>query len=170
MPANALRAVAVDHCLPLAEIPKLLVRLAGQSVSGEDHPPDLALERERRADQGTSVEIEEIASQPSPFTCPECKGVLWQIDDPDLRRFRCRVGHGYSLESLLADEDNAVEAALWAAVRTLEERAVLLRGMADQWRARGGEDLARDLQHRAQTGDTHAAKIRELIVAVNHRH
>lgn len=170
MPTSALRTVSVDHCLPLAEIPKLLVRLAGQHVDGDDPPPDRALERERRADEGRAVDIEESASQPSPFTCPECHGVLWRVDDPDLQRFRCRVGHGYSLESLLADEDNAVEAALWAAVRSLEERAVLLRHMAEQWRARGAENLARDLQDRAMIGDGHAAKIRELIVAVTHRH
>jgi two-component system chemotaxis response regulator CheB len=169
MPKSALRTVSVDYCLPLAEIPKLLLRLAGETVSGEKQPPDPTLERERRADEGGPVDIEKIASRPSPFTCPECHGVLWQIDDPDLQRFRCRVGHGYSLQSLLADEDNATEGALWAAVRSLEERAALLRNMADQWRARGGEDLARDLQARAETGDAHAAKIREVILAVNHR-
>lgn len=65
-------------------------------------------------------------SELSPFTCPECGGTLW-LDEFSAERFRCRVGHTFSPRSLLVGKDEALEAALWAAIVALEERADLSR-------------------------------------------
>lgn len=48
-----------------------------------------------------------------------------------MRPFRCRVGHLYSPESLLVDQSESVEKALWAAIRNLEEQAELSERLAD---------------------------------------
>src|SRR5262249_35043664 len=74
---------------------------------------------------------------PSGFTCPECGGGLWESDEAGLPRYRCRTGHGYSIEALLAHQSGNVEAGMWAAVRALEERAALRRRVAAQFGARG---------------------------------
>jgi two-component system chemotaxis response regulator CheB len=169
MPENALRSVSVDHCVPLAEMPELLVRLAAERVTAAKLPRDPALERERRADEGDATHIETTNARPSPFSCPACHGVLWHVDDPDLLRFRCRVGHGYSVENLLADQDESAEAALWAAVRSLEELARLTRQMAAQWRERSSAERARELDQRATENDRNAQRIRELIVSTSVR-
>lgn len=63
----------------------------------------------------------------TPFTCPDCGGSLWVHDDHGVRRYRCRVGHGLSAERLLLGKREALEAALWAAVVALQERADLSR-------------------------------------------
>jgi two-component system chemotaxis response regulator CheB len=68
---------------------------------------------------------------PSVFACPECHGVLWELRDNKMVRFRCRVGHSYGTESLSKELSMASEAALWAAVRALEEKAALQRRIAD---------------------------------------
>ena len=57
------------------------------------------------------------------YSCPECGGVLEEIEESGMLRFRCRVGHQYSPDSLLEDQGEAVEKALWAAIRNLEEQA-----------------------------------------------
>ena len=63
----------------------------------------------------------------TPFTCPECGGSLWNVDDYGMEKYRCRVGHAFSTDSLLAGKQNALEAALWAAIVALEEKADLCR-------------------------------------------
>jgi two-component system chemotaxis response regulator CheB len=42
------------------------------------------------------------------FTCPECGGALWQVNEVGLIRFRCHVGHGYNGEILLAEQTEAL--------------------------------------------------------------
>jgi two-component system chemotaxis response regulator CheB len=157
MPRNALRSVPVDHCLPLVAIARLLVDL---SRGRAPH----AASASRRPQLQKNQTMPDDAT-PSVYSCPDCHGVLWEIADPDLLRFRCRVGHGYSAESLGLEHDRAVEDALWAAVRSVEEQASLARRMADQWRARDAVSLARELDCKADRGEGHALRLRELLMA-----
>ena len=96
----------------------------------------------------------------STFTCPECGGSLWQVDDAGLVRFRCHVGHVYNGETLLAEQSEALEAALWTAVRTFREKAVLGRQLAAQERQRGNEPAAA----RFEEHGTQAAEYADLIL------
>ena len=54
------------------------------------------------------LDAEQLADSPglSGFSCPDCGGRLWEIQDGGLLRFRCRVGHMYSADSLV-DGKNA---------------------------------------------------------------
>jgi two-component system chemotaxis response regulator CheB len=71
---------------------------------------------------------ETIASDDlTPLTCPDCGGSLWIRDEYGVRRYRCRVGHTFSADNLLLGKREALEAALWAAIVALEERADLTR-------------------------------------------
>ena len=54
------------------------------------------------------------------------------FDDAGLPRYRCRVGHGFSADSLIATQRDDVEAALRTAYRALEERAALFRRLAER--------------------------------------
>jgi two-component system chemotaxis response regulator CheB len=73
---------------------------------------------------------------PSPFTCPECSGSLWEIRDGRAVRYTCRVGHSYSEDAMVVEQGSAVEASLWAGLEALEERAEFLRRVAAR---HGGE-------------------------------
>lgn len=72
-----------------------------------------------------------------PFTCPECGGTLWADDNDGVERYRCRVGHAFSPGGLEVGKQNAVEAALWAAIVAFEERADLARRMLRRHGERG---------------------------------
>jgi two-component system chemotaxis response regulator CheB len=92
----------------------------------------------------------------SPFTCPNCHGSLWEVDDVGDVQYRCRIGHSYSIESLVQVSTSALDDALWAAYRALLEQADLCRRMARRMRDRGTstiadryEDLATDAERRA---------------------
>jgi two-component system, chemotaxis family, protein-glutamate methylesterase/glutaminase len=49
----------------------------------------------------------------TPLTCPECGGTLWLHDEYGARRFRCRVGHAFSIDGMLAGKQTVIERALW---------------------------------------------------------
>lgn len=164
MPLNALRATRVDHCVRLDALPALLVRLTS-SVSDSDRPdvdPPAVQRFEADADLGNVHGIESVAT-PSSFLCPDCGGALWELNEGELPRYRCRVGHGYSAEALVAGQDVAVETALWAATRSLQDRAALYRRLAEAWREREAPAVLEHFEREAERSSTHATTLRSLL-------
>jgi two-component system chemotaxis response regulator CheB len=136
MPARAMEAVAPDHVLPLTEIAPLLARLTPRNSPPEPVTPPAPAERrsEMTAHEDTrqtgSEQVDAMDAAPdaaplSGFTCPECGGRIWEMDDEGVLRFRCRVGHAYSAETFIGAHGEALEGALWAALNALEENAAL---------------------------------------------
>jgi two-component system, chemotaxis family, protein-glutamate methylesterase/glutaminase len=110
----------------------------------------------------TAPELEERAEgDPSGLTCPECGGALWERDEGTLVRFACRTGHAFSPDSLVQEQSKALEAALWSALRGLEERADLFRRMA--MRAGDSPYSSRRFESRARGAERHAQVVREAI-------
>jgi two-component system chemotaxis response regulator CheB len=165
MPNNALEHVAVDHVLPVAGIAETLARLTGEPALDPVDPVS--------DDMNTEVELEGFSMEaiegghpgrPSGFSCPDCNGVLWEILDGGLVRFRCRVGHAWSPESLLTQQSEALEAALWVALRTLEERAALATRLGEPARRRGHMITATRFQEQAQEAQQAARLVRRLLL------
>src|SRR5262249_54080642 len=128
MPRNAARYIPVDHVSPARSIGPLLNRLTHERVdSTHAAPPSTAMLQEPRIAKPAGFEIqnENKPGVSSVVACPDCRGVLWEIQEGDLLRFRCRTGHAYSPETLIRAEDEGVETALWEALRALEERVAL---------------------------------------------
>lgn len=123
MPANVLRQVKTDHCVKLKQIAPLLKRLvAAKKFANLPEAPDNDCETEEPP----------VASQNEPiaFTCPDCGGALLQIDDKGTTQWRCHVGHRYSLSSFSEAHADAVERAVWVALRKLRERQSLNEQLA----------------------------------------
>jgi two-component system, chemotaxis family, protein-glutamate methylesterase/glutaminase len=165
MPTNALEHVQVDHAVAAASMGKLLVRLIADLL---EPPPDPA-----PSDMRLEVEMEGFSlgafegnhpGRPSGFSCPDCNGVLWQIQDSGLERYRCRVGHAWSPESLLTQQSEALEAALWVALRSLEERAALSRRLAEPARRRGHSITATRFEEQAAEAQQAARLVRDLLL------
>ncbi len=78
-------------------------------------------------------------------------------------QFACRVGHSYTREGLLVDQDRTRENVLWASVRALEESAELRRRVAQRMRKLQHAPLAeRNLRH-ADEAERHARDLRQLL-------
>jgi two-component system chemotaxis response regulator CheB len=105
--------------------------------------------------------FDEGEGNPSVFACPECHGILWEIKEGDLVQFRCRVGHSYGTDSLAIELSEASEAALWAAMRALEEKAAMQRRIAD---SASGKSASR-LRDQSAADDANAQIIRDMIFA-----
>src|SRR5207253_7844581 len=98
----------------------------------------LEMENEIAAFDGERFQQDERPGNPSPFSCPDCGGVLWEIEeDPKLVRYRCRVGHALSPITMMTAQDEKLEEALWTALKTLEESARLSKRLADTQRREG---------------------------------
>jgi two-component system chemotaxis response regulator CheB len=174
MPKSALEQVPDAHVLPLSKIPDELLRLLSEDLPEKPRRKTARsyiaeAEKETRISELNMTEIanENRLGQPSPFGCPDCGGVLWEIEDDGFLRFRCRVGHAYTARHLGAEQRQAIETALWAALRALEESASLYRRMADRAEQGHHEQTAEQFQSRAINTDANARILREFLLNVN---
>ena len=128
MPSSALANVSVDYRLRLDEIAPILAMASTQpAIGGAAVPEKLEIEtRIALEDNALEAGVFKLGKL-SPFTCPECHGLLLQIQDGQIIRFRCHTGHAYSVNSLLEDVIESVEQSLWSSVRTMDEHLLLLR-------------------------------------------
>lgn len=171
MPSNALMRVPDAHVAPLADIPDLLMRLLAEQLQPEASPaisPDSMAESETRIAELDMSELQNEAhpGKPSEFGCPECGGVLWEIEENGLLRFRCRVGHAYTASYLRAEHRQAIETALWAALRALEESVSLYRRMAERARESNQGGSLRIFDERAANAEENAKTLRNFLVHV----
>jgi two-component system chemotaxis response regulator CheB len=165
MPRNAMETVVdVDACVPVSDMAPTLMRLVHAAVQARDEPapPNMQKEVRMAAKSDSSMEELDAIGTRVPFTCPECGGSLWELENGG-PRFRCHNGHAYSLNTLADEQSVQVEAALWAALRRLEESERLANKMAAQARLRGNERSAEYHAEMASTNATHAATLRQLL-------
>ncbi len=172
MPRSAIENVDdIDYVLPLAEIPGVLVELANTPVEEQENfvPEQMKYESDIAEVDMEAVNNDDRPGKPSGFVCPECGGSLWELQQGDLLRFRCRTGHAFSIETLLAEQSDALEDALWIAMRALKEKSSLALRMAARMSDRNQLLSAERLQKEAQDCDQRAAVIREVLLN-NNRH
>jgi len=180
MPASALRHVRVDHCVALAAMPALLASLAGRSVdsaaavpgNGTGAAQELAAmsparqrlfhEQQLMLGLGNFVEHLRAIGRPSMFTCPECQGALWELDDVAPRRLRCHTGHAFTDRSLQQAVSEGADEALWAALRALQEKESLMAHRAAEHRDSDPLESAR-LAAAARSAGRQARALRQLL-------
>jgi two-component system chemotaxis response regulator CheB len=99
----------------------------------------------------------------SVLSCPDCGGVMWEIDEGDLMRFRCHVGHTYSAELLNVALDENLRRALASARRALEERLALATKLEKQAAESGHRLLTENWGERVREYQGELGVIRESI-------
>jgi two-component system chemotaxis response regulator CheB len=149
MPLNALKAVDVDYCLPLAKIPPLIEKLANEPVAKISSSQALNVAM-------TNSPSSRKESQPN-FVCPECNGPLIRYQEGNEVNFGCKIGHRFSLQGLSEAQEDALERGLWTAIRTLSDRAAIQRECAVKFqeeknteRANIAREVANQAEHDAQ--------------------
>jgi two-component system chemotaxis response regulator CheB len=161
MPANAIAQAQCDHVVPISEMAAILAKLSRKSVLPMSKPAPHQLELEVRVAKGGNgfaagiMDLGDI----SPYTCPECHGVLVQLKEGAPLHFRCHTGHAYSLSALLSHVTEYIEDTLWDSIRAIEESAMMLHQMArrareselDEALAERCEEKAKDTLKRANT-------------------
>lgn len=167
MPQSAIENVEINYRVPVAEMPALLQRLVSEQLVIED----FSLENAKMETEVNFAKAEDIAEnqiaglgQVSELTCPECHGALWRLMEGKLMRFRCRTGHAYTAEALLQDLTESIEVMEWTIMRGIEERAALLRHMAQHLREGGDLQAGERVQRQAEHAWEHAQRLRRVLV------
>ena len=170
MPLSALDNVAVDYKLPVADIGPLLGRLVHEPAGRE--PLLAAREREKmeaevKIAREVDSRVEDILQygELSPFTCPECHGVLATFRDGGITRFRCHTGHAVSGATLLEAGTEQVEQRLMDALRALDETIMLLNSLGEGYAKRGDTAAADQCFNRAREAFERSRPIREAALA-----
>ena len=109
------------------------------------------------------MKMNDLLGTPSRFTCPECHGALWEIEDETMLTSRCHVGHAFAADAVLSAQADEIEKLLEALQRSRQERAALVRRMAERERGRRRNRRARLLEDRARGYDEDALLVRELM-------
>jgi two-component system chemotaxis response regulator CheB len=165
MPRSASIYVDVDHRVGIANLPKLLQQLvAAPAVPAAAVPPaNLVHELRLTLSEGDPIEHLRAIGKPSPFVCPECSGGLWELNASRPMRFRCHTGHGYTLKTLQDAQSTQTDAALWSAIRALQERGQIMEMLASSNRESGEEAEAARFDEIALESRRHADLLRELV-------
>lgn len=164
MPQSAIRHVEPDYVLGAAEIGKLIVKLSGTPVAREAAMAKRTdPEPQDPGDVTEVLDMQKVFGPATGLTCPDCGGALWEIKEGQLFRYRCHVGHQYSSEGLDVEQHEAVEGALWSAVRVLEEHAELRRRMALRATHAGLSNVSEGFETSASDSKRQAAQIRALL-------
>lgn len=156
MPRTALEYVPADFVVPLEEMAGIITGLTADAAGSGTRPL-----------RGRRRQIPE--SQPAKhfmLTCPACNGALWEVKADGLVQFRCHVGHWYTSESMLAEQAEALDRALWAAFRALRERAELQDRIATSAEEQGKLHVAEQFRVRAARTRTHADTLRRAVIDV----
>jgi two-component system chemotaxis response regulator CheB len=164
MPATALSRSEPDHLVSLAEMPALLERLVRQPAGKAVPVPEGIRNEVEIAKSGRSnMKHMDRIGRRSVLACPDCHGIMWEIDEGGLARYRCHVGHAYTAElmSLALEED--LTRALASALRGLEERIAVAQKLHQQASAGGRIQLAESWARKASELEREAEVIRTSI-------
>lgn len=162
LPMSALSSSRVDHCLRASEIGAKVVELVRARRSERDSIPAALQDEARLAIAAAQGARAPPHGRPS-LTCPACDGPLSELGEPGAASFRCEMGHAYNPDSLLVEQAQMVERALWVALRTLQERSILLTRMAGEAQRRGYPSTAAGYDDRREEIDEHVRAIRQAI-------
>jgi two-component system chemotaxis response regulator CheB len=167
MPESALRHVAVDCVVPLAGMAgEIVARLREPLPQRMDSPVPHRMQVENLiAREGNGLEAGSMDLGPtSKYTCPACHGVLVEIEEGPILRFRCHTGHAFSLKTLLADVNAAIDTGLWDTLRAVEERILLLNRMREQANKSGADHVAEAAAEQVKEAKRGAESLRSLVL------
>jgi len=168
MPENAIKAADIDYILPVDQIAPLLMQLVTEPVTEKDDVDMKENENIKReidiAKEGTPhYRHLPVFGELTPYTCPECHGVLSAIREGGRIRFRCHTGHAFTADSLLSAVTEGIEEAFWSAIRNVQENIMLLNNMGDHFAEINQPKLAATYFKKAKESELRAQLVRKAV-------
>ncbi|MGB3712623.1 MAG: chemotaxis protein CheB [Erythrobacter sp.] len=132
MPRAAISAVGEPECIASAEnLGRELARIVSEDAGPpREADPDVRLELMIAGMEKANMQSEQRLGELSPYNCPDCNGVLWEIEDGPLLRYRCHTGHAFSSGALSHRQEEALEQRLFDSLRATRERVRYVENLA----------------------------------------
>ena len=169
MPESAIRQVTIDHIVPAKQIADLIVRLSSEETTPEEEAKMMKKDKRLKDEIGVAAEDRALQTRAfdvnalSPFSCPDCSGVLSKLQDGGRIRFRCHTGHAFSADSLLASLTENIEESLWSASRGIDESIMLLNHIGDHFAEVNQASLAAQFFQKANEASRRNDIVRSAI-------
>ncbi len=164
MPLTAQKFVDIDYTLELEDISHSIKEIINKPLPKEvEIPKTLKREAAIATKIKSQIDLEDFLGEEVSLTCASCGGPLWKIDDTQVPRYRCHVGHAFSQESLLLAQNENLEETLWICLRTLEEKKMLMLNMAENFKNKGSEQIAKSYSDKIKEVDEHIERLRSLM-------
>lgn len=168
MPMNAMNRLQPDHVVTLAAMPRLLLSLVSQPAGDSmPVPPSVKFEVEIARGRYATIDDMDGIGRRSGLACPDCHGALWELDEGELVRYRCHVGHAYTAELMNVALDENLRRALGSALRALEERRALARKLQAQAEQGDQRHVAANWRRRAREFEQELEVIRSSIERID---
>ena len=166
MSISAIRRVGVDHVLNLEQIAIKITELARRPSGRPVEVPEDIME-EVRVSEHKVPNLEHMRNRGdlTPYTCPECGGVLWKTKNEPLARYVCHTGHSFSQNAFLECQAEVIENSLWSAIRFIQERINILFNLAENKRETGKSTRADEYEKKAMEMKEHLLNIRRFIIS-----
>lgn len=168
MPKSVLGNVETDHVVPLAGIGSVINKIIRTKNKSKTLVPEhISTEAKRSEKMAAAVEGMDDIGKRSPYGCPDCGGVLWELNKTGpIHNFRCHTGHAYSQTELLLKQAKESESAIWIAIRLMEERKHLLLKIASDFEEKKSQPMAQVYIRKAENVKQNIDKIKDLLVAI----
>ena len=164
MPANAHRLVEIDYVVNLEDMAAVILRVMNEDLPVEKEiPKSLMRENEISMKFRSQIAADESIGHQVPISCPSCGGPLWKMEESGINRYRCHVGHAFTQEALLKSQNQSLEEALWIALRTLEEKKMLLGRMQSEYADSGMKNLSSSYSEKITEVSKHIVKLRIVL-------
>ena len=166
MPRSAIEHVEVDFVGDIAALAQHICDVVGTPASphpeqrGCRHQVENVIAAEGNGLKAGVMELGKV----SKYTCPDCHGVLVQIEEGSIVRFRCHTGHAFSLKTLIAEVNESIDNGLWDTLRAIEERVMLLRQIADLAELAGNHQEAQYSRDQANDAATRLKPLHDLVM------
>lgn len=167
MPENAIRQVKVDYVVPVADMASLIVRLSKEpvtenadSMKDEQTKKEIDIAAEENAMEHGILKFSEL----TPYSCPECHGVLSRLRNGNIVRYRCHTGHAYSADALIMAITEKIEDGLYNAIRGMDESVMLLNHIGDHYAEANEPKLAALYFKKAKEADERSRLVRKAAL------
>lgn len=165
MPKSAIEFTQVDFILEVNQIAEKIIDVTKNGSSTSIVASEQLAVEASTHEFGAAGLRTGMPGSGSCVTCPECGGVLWEVElKNNFRELKCHVGHSFTPETMLQEQADAIDASFWKTLRQLEENVWFRRKLAEWARAKNKLAEANFQEEQAKLAEEKSDYLRKVLL------